>query len=505
MRKRYKISLLLILILLSFSVFVSFSYAKFLFSNNQSENNIASSDCFKITYEDSNDISLLNAIPLSEDKALKYNPYTFTISNVCNLKLSYDILIEVLDTTTIDLDAVRYKLDDNNSKILGSVKNNDANTFINQGVSSSKTIFTGELDSKQSASHSLYEWVDFDATAEQAAEKEFYNKVVVSATYTAKSGEGTLISGINFNEALKRVAHPNQNYVYTTGEHLIHHLIESDSMPGEGTNYVNVATSDSDNPIYAWFDTDTIYFYTKNKKIYLNSNSSYMFFKFEEIEGVLDLSSFDASKVKNMSFMFSNMRSGGSINFGDNFDTSNVTNMEKMFYYSSFSSLVLGPKFNTSNVTNMKNMFRGEETFRIKSIDLGDNFDTSNVTTMYGMFNGSNISSIDLKEKFNTSKVTDMNTMFASTQLRTLSLPSNFIIKSGCDIRGMFSYNYTLTSIKVRSNVDFSLGASGADMFINDIRLVGGSGTKYDGEHVSKEYAKIDGGESNPGYFTLIQ
>ena len=33
-------------------------------------------------------------------------------------------------------------------------------------------------------------------------------------------------------------------------------------------------------------------------------------------------------------------------------------------------------------------------------------------------------------------------------------------------------------------------------------RLVGGKGTAYDSNHTDAEYARIDGGLDNPGYFT---
>jgi surface protein len=36
----------------------------------------------------------------------------------------------------------------------------------------------------------------------------------------------------------------------------------------------------------------------------------------------------------------------------------------------------------------------------------------------------------------------------------------------------------------------------------NCTNLIGGKGTKYDENHTNAEYARIDGGESNPGYFT---
>jgi len=39
-------------------------------------------------------------------------------------------------------------------------------------------------------------------------------------------------------------------------------------------------------------------------------------------------------------------------------------------------------------------------------------------------------------------------------------------------------------------------------MFEKCPNLVGGQGTKYDEDHIDIEYAHIDGGESNPGYFT---
>ncbi len=40
-------------------------------------------------------------------------------------------------------------------------------------------------------------------------------------------------------------------------------------------------------------------------------------------------------------------------------------------------------------------------------------------------------------------------------------------------------------------------------MFEGCTSLVGGAGTTYDEENVGYEYAHIDGGVSNPGYFKL--
>ena len=41
-------------------------------------------------------------------------------------------------------------------------------------------------------------------------------------------------------------------------------------------------------------------------------------------------------------------------------------------------------------------------------------------------------------------------------------------------------------------------------MFTSSSKLIGGAGTKYNSSYVDKTYARIDGGTSNPGYFTDI-
>ncbi len=52
-----------------------------------------------------------------------------------------------------------------------------------------------------------------------------------------------------------------------------------------------------------------------------------------------------------------------------------------------------------------------------------------------------------------------------------------------------FSYSYFNTYISGEGKYDCP-------------NLVGGAGTKYDSTNIDKTYARIDGGTSNPGYFT---
>ena len=139
-------------------------------------------------------------------------------------------------------------------------------------------------------------------------------------------------------------------------------------------------------------------------------------------------------------------------------DTRLVVDMSRMFAgCASLTKLDLHT-FDTSRVGlplngealdgNFKAMF--ENCSNLTAVDLSS-FDTANALSMKDMFNGcENLTTIYASKKFVTEQVTD----------------------------------------------------DGRNMFTDCWKLVGGSGTKYDEEHTDIAYAHIDGGTSNPGYFT---
>ena len=209
----------------------------------------------------------------------------------------------------------------------------------------------------------------------------------------------------------------------------------------------------------------------------------------------LDVSNFDTSNVTNMSNMFAS--SQATTLDVSNFNTSKVTNMSDMFAYSKATTLDVS-NFDTSNVTNMSEMFGGSQA---TTIDVS-NFDTSKVTNMSYMFAESKATTLDVSN-FNTSNVTDMSGMFAYSQAITLDV-SNFNTSKVTNMDSMFDSSTNLKTIYGSSKFVTTAVTSSADMFIGCTNLVGGAGTKYDNNHVDKEYARIDGGTSNPGYFTSI-
>ena len=115
---------------------------------------------------------------------------------------------------------------------------------------------------------------------------------------------------------------------------------------------------------------------------------------------------------------------------------------------------------------------------RLESITGMNYLNTSEVARMDAMFNRCyKLTSLDLSS-FNTANVTDMSEMFRScSALRTIYVGDGWQLS---DMALSFSRN----------------------LFNDCTNLVGGMGTIYDANHVNADYAHIDGGPDNPGYFS---
>ena len=210
---------------------------------------------------------------------------------------------------------------------------------------------------------------------------------------------------------------------------------------------------------------------------------------------VLNVSKFDTSKVTDMSTMFRGSQAT-TLDIS-NFDTSKVTNMSSMFMGSSATTLDLS-NFDTSKVTNMSGMLSWS---KATTLDIS-NFDTSKVTNMNAMFRQSSATALDLSS-FDTSNVTNMSFMFYGTKATILDV-SNFDTSKVTNMSDMFDASYSLKTIYVSSKFVTTAVTNSKDMFTSCTKLVGGAGTKYNSSYVDKTYARIDGGTSNPGYFTDV-
>ena len=288
----------------------------------------------------------------------------------------------------------------------------------------------------------------------------YTNKLIFSILTNSYEHIAIMTEGPDFNTKLKALE---------TTTNKIEHFKKSTVAPAISMNAVNIDDEESDYEIKLWLDpTDkTAYYYTETEKVYLNTNSSEMFYSRnyeQKIKNILelDLSSFDTSKVESMHWMFFGMRNLIALNLS-NFDTSRVTEMYGMFRdMSNLTSLNLS-SFNTSQVTNMYSMFSGMS--NLTTLNLS-NFDTSKVTRMDDMFRDmSNLTSLNLSN-FNTSRVTDMGGMFSGMRnLIALNL-SNFDTSNVGDMSHMFYGMRSLTTINL-SNFNTSKVGDMDGMFCN--------------------------------------
>ena len=325
----------------------------------------------------------------------------------------------------------------------------------------------------------------------------YTNKIILSFVSNPYQMQAIMTEGPDFNAKLKSLE---------TSTNKIERFKKNTIAPSASMNVVNIDDEESDYEIKLWLDpTDkTAYYYAEPEKVYLNVDSSLMFYPGDDGQKIknileidpsnfdtsnvtnmhamfygmsnltnLNLSNFDTSKVTDMAGMFANMSNLVTLNLSSfdtskvivmnsmfynmsrltaldlsNFNTPQVTDMNHMFYNTSNLTALNLSSFDTSKVKNMAHMFH--EMSKLTTLNLS-NFDTSKVASMTEMFSGASaLVSLDLSN-FNTSNVTDMTSMFAKTaNLKNLNLVS-FNTEKVRNMSGMFYGSDSLTSLDLSS------------------------------------------------------
>jgi surface protein len=328
-------------------------------------------------------------------------------------------------------------------------------------------------------------------------------------------------------------------------------------------NIVSISQSKS-TAVYIWQSGDDVLYYSKAETIYMPVDSSGMFSNMDFIS--IDLSGLDSSKVTNMSEMFRDNTHLTSIDLSM-LDTSNVTDMSGMFYYDmELTSVNFGTTLGNSGSASLTNnklsadvlsitdgnnpnviaiiipiifviiavgIYTIIKTKKIKKYEMTIGVLTiivavSSIVIFIGAFglnklkasvNQDNENGVESSSLFNTSNVTTMNDMFFQCESLTELDLSVFDVSSLQTADYMFAYARSLETIYVSGDwvtdshifdesesVDYvSDMISGEEMFNACESLVGGKGTTYIANNYSSSgLARIDGGLTAPGYFTLV-
>ena len=82
-------------------------------------------------------------------------------------------------------------------------------------------------------------------------------------------------------------------------------------------------------------------------------------------------------------------------------------------------------------------------------------------------------------------------------------MKDKFITNNVNNFYEMFYTCKNLKTIYVKNDFDTSNATNTGEMYSYCYKLVGGAGTKLSYEYNNATYSRIDGGPTNPGYFTL--
>jgi hypothetical protein len=165
MNNKYKISLILLAVLLCSTLLFGYSYSLWSSTHTSATSNTLNVGCFSIDFTESgSNINLTNAYPISDTKGLTKTPYTFTIKNTCTIAANASIAINPLKTSTFDLSYVKASYKEandtsNTTKILnqftqGTIASDDTTS------ASSYILTTTYLKQNATKTYSVWMWLD---------------------------------------------------------------------------------------------------------------------------------------------------------------------------------------------------------------------------------------------------------------------------------------------------------------------------------------------------------
>ena len=196
-----KKTLLILGILIVISISLGLSYAYWQLSFNQVDPNKAMTNCLEIELiEESPEITITKAYPITDEEGMRLEPFTFTIKNTCDSFVSYEVALGIADGTTLDSQYVAAVLDYNAIQTL-----NNYEEVSLKGYQEGRLLQKGSLSSEDEITYNLRLWLDYDTPyQEDIMSTSFLSQIVVTAGVGVYSpieqGFTTLADAILVNE-----------------------------------------------------------------------------------------------------------------------------------------------------------------------------------------------------------------------------------------------------------------------------------------------------------------
>ena len=185
--ERKKILIIFIMLIIGIIGIISISYASWKFSYKQNDFNLLGSKCLEISLEGMSDgINLLNGYPMSDEEGKSNEGYTFTIKNICNTIIYYQLNLEeiLLEEKELSSEYIRILLNDFDIRTINDLKEAEKTLTNAKKAYQLDTGLLGPVGSgDDEAAYSLKLWMDeYTPVINEVMNATFKSKVSVTAT-----------------------------------------------------------------------------------------------------------------------------------------------------------------------------------------------------------------------------------------------------------------------------------------------------------------------------------
>ncbi len=199
--KNKKIIKTLIIIIILLSIALIGTYAYWFTTNTQTNSNIVTSSCLKLSFNGENDINITDGYPMTDKEGKGQTPYTFTLTNECVEQTAYTINLETVSKGSKILKDEYIKANlqqDGKDLFLNKLTEEHVNEEkIIKDASKAYKLYSGTIEPKGSEgatqTFDLRLWMDEGVTLEQtdAMNATYEGKITIGSRLGSNEGSSS--------------------------------------------------------------------------------------------------------------------------------------------------------------------------------------------------------------------------------------------------------------------------------------------------------------------------
>ncbi len=285
MRYRYKIGLIVTVLLMALCLMTYQSYALWIVSLHGDEENVVEIGCFSISFEElenleegseispeetttHKNIHLTNTYPMNDTKGLNNTPYIFKIKNTCSINSKYHVTLNTPNTNTLDDQYIKFVLYKNDAEKPTEgknleVENEDTKDLTTENLHFSKDILadsylleSGVLKQDEEVTYNLILWMGENADNNQMGKKFEASVNIINAATNEGNTPQTEEQTVPFPDVIADSLDESGNGLITqvheketTGDEILAEGFEKSELRYVGKTPKN----------YVWFNCDEGY------------------------------------------------------------------------------------------------------------------------------------------------------------------------------------------------------------------------------------------------------